>query len=352
MYLVSRYGGYGRGIWIPLDQGTVTICEKNYHRKISIRGGVVVSETTRSGDKTTILRYGKGLTVKKNNKVVCQEFYDPKMLRGMVKGGLWQKQWDIPLCGSKGTVESFSTSSGACGREVFTYDTGIIAYDAARWRKTLVIYRPTGKLWMVVQGKPRLGRISIAEQLKHVDRDFNIGRYMSGKNWGLTIYDTDGQTVLTEGHYKNYQKEGKWIQNGRTCYFMYGVKVTRSLYEEDPAQWNPHELLRVPNAQLRCSLLTRFGYDKLFDTVQSRILDKSPDGGLLVEIKSPNPRGTDRDVDTTLRLIKAICPSTQQAYVLRVPPDIGSFEKARQWTLGLQRESLKKGVRFEFVSET
>jgi hypothetical protein len=74
---------------------------KNYHRKIRVRGGVVVSETTRSGDKTTILRYGKGLTVKKNNKVVCQEFYDPKMLRGMVKGGLWQKQWDIPLCGSK-----------------------------------------------------------------------------------------------------------------------------------------------------------------------------------------------------------------------------------------------------------
>lgn len=53
-----------------------------------------------------------------------------------------------------------------------------------------------------------------------------------------------------------------------------------------------------------------------------------------------------------MRLIKVVCPSTSQTYILRVPPDIDKFEQARQWTFGLEPASLQNGVRFNFVKET
>lgn len=352
MYIVSRFGGYGRGIWTRIDQGTVNIRDKGNRMIVKVRDGVVASETTCTRHKTTILRYGRDLTVKNNDKVVYQEFYDPKTLRGMVKGGLWRRKKDFPLCGTKGTLECFSTSSGACGKEVFTYDNGVIGYKAARWRKKLVVYRPTGKLWIVVNGKNHVSRNPIAEQLKSFDSDFNIWRFMDGKSWDITIYDADGQTIVTQGHFENRQKEGKWLQEGKIYYYMAGVKVSRSLYEEDPAKWNPQELLCIPNAQLRCSLLGRFGYDKLLEKIESKVIETSHDGGQLVEIIAGSQRGTERNIDKTMRLIKVICPSTQQSYVLRVPPDIDNFEKARQWTFGLQRASIQNGVQFEFIRET
>jgi hypothetical protein len=127
---------------------------------------------------------------------------------------------------------------------------------------------------------------------------------------------------------------------------MSGVKVSRCLYEENPEKWNPHELLRVPNAQLRCSLLSKFGYDKLLTKVESKILDSSYDGGQLLEITA------DKTPDKAMHLIKVICPSTGQAYVLRVPPDMKKFEQARQWTFGLRQESIMKGSLLDLVKET
>jgi hypothetical protein len=39
-------------------------------------------------------------------------------------------------------------------------------------------------------------------------------------------------------------------------------------------------------------------------------------------------------------------------YVLRVPPDIDNFEKARQWTFGLQQAGIRDGAVLELVKET
>jgi len=153
MYLVSRYGGRGRGIWTSINDGTVAVRDRHNRIDVKVRNGIAVSETTRTRDKCTILRYGQDLTIKKGKRTVHQEFYDPKTLRGMKKGGLWKRQRDFPLCGVKGTLECFSTSNGSCGKEVFTYDNGRCAYVATRWRKKLIVCRPSGKLWMVIKGK-------------------------------------------------------------------------------------------------------------------------------------------------------------------------------------------------------
>jgi hypothetical protein len=350
MYIVSKFGGYGRGFWTRIDHGTVDIREKGSRKIVKVKDGLVASETTWTKNNRTTLRYGQDYTIKKNNKVVYQELYDNNTLRGKRKGGLWKRQKGFPLCGTKGTLECYSTSSGACGKEVFIYDNQVVAYTAARWLKKLVIYRPSGKLWMVIQGKPHVSRNPIAEQLRNVDRDFNLWRFMDGDNWELTIYDKAGKTAVTQGPFKNRQKEGKWLEDGKTCYYMAGVKVSRSLYEESPEKWDPHELLRVPNAQLRCSLLGRFGYDKLLEKVESRIIETVPDGGQLVEIETG--KTADRNLDPMMRLIKVICPSTGQSYVLRVPPEMNQFEQARQWTFGLRQENIQRGEFLDFIKET
>jgi hypothetical protein len=352
MYVVSRYGGRGRSIWTSIQHGTVDIKDRHNHVKVKVRDGIAVEETTWTKNKCTILRYGRDLTVKNGQKTVYQEFYNPKTLRGMALGGLWRRQKGFALCGTKGTLECFSTSCGSCGKEVFTYDNGTVAYVAAKWRKKLVVYRPSGKLWMVIKGKTHVSRSPIAGQLEKKNSGFDIWRFMNGDKWDLTVYAADGETVVTQGHFTNQQKDGKWLEDSKIRYYMAGVKVTRSLYEEDPAKWNPNAILRIPNAQLRCSLLGRFGYDKLLERVESKVIDTAYDGGQLIEINAGSTRASDGNLDKMMRLIKVICPSTQQTYVLRVPPDIDNFEKARQWTFGLQRAGIQGGAQFEFVKET
>jgi hypothetical protein len=352
MYIASRYGGYGRGIWTNIDNGTVMVRDRHKRLDIKVRGGIAVAETTQTRSQCTVLRYGQDLTIKRDNKIVHQEFYDPKTLRGMKKGGLWKRQRDFPLCGTKGTLECFSTSCGSCGKEIFTYENGTVGYVAARWRKKLVICRPSGKLWMVIKGKTHVCRYPIAGQLEKKDGDFDIWRFMDGKDWDLRIYDVDGKTIVTEGHFKNQQKEGKWLENSKVKYYIAGVKVSRSLYEEDPAKWNPHEVLRIPNAQLRCSLLSRIGYDTLLERVQSKVIDTAYDGGQLIEIAAKAGKNAQFGLDDMMRLIKVICPSTGQTYILRVPPDIDNFEQARQWTFGLRQASLMDGAQLDLVKET
>jgi hypothetical protein len=352
MYVLSRYGGRGRGIWTNIDNGTIDVKDRRRRVKVKGKDGIAAEEKTWTGKKCTLLRYGQDLTVKEDKRVVYQEFYNPSTLRGMVKGGLWKRQKNFPLCGTNGTIECFSTSSGAYGKEVFIYNNGVTAYAAARWRKKLVVCRPDGKLWMVLKGKVHVSRYPIAEQLEKKETDFDIWRFMDGQDWDLTVYAADGITIVTQGKFKHRQKEGKWLEDSKIHYYMAGVRVSRGLYEESPSQWNPHELLRIPNTQLRCSLLGRFGYDKLLEKVKYRIIDTACDGGQLIEIAAKTGKNSSFGLDDTMRLIKVICPSTQQTYVLRVPPDIEKFEQARQWTFGLEAQSLRDGAHLELVTET
>jgi hypothetical protein len=256
------------------------------------------------------------------------------------------------MCGSTGTVECFSTSSGAYGKEVFTYDNGVQGYVASRWRKQLKVKRPSGKLWVVIKGKIRLSSETLAERLDIGAKDFDIWYWIRGNSWDITVYGKNGVTIVTQGHIERRQKQGKWIEKGKVMYYMSGVKVNRQLYEEDPSKWDVREVLHVQNAQVRCSLLNRMGYDKLLDKVQHKIISQGDDGGQLLEIDSGLKANSSFGIDNVMRLVKVVCPSTSQVYVLRVPPRIANYEQARQWTFGLQETSLQKGAKFELVNET
>ena len=352
MYLASRHAGWGRNFWKNVDNGTINVYTRGDNLHVRVEDGLVVEYTTRMKDEYTSLRYGQGLTTRKQSKTVKEEYYEPGTLQAIRKGSLWKRETGIKLCGSVGTVACYSTSSGAYGREVFTYNNGNQGYVAARWRKKLVVKRPNGKPWIVIEGKISLSRYPIAEQLNFDASDLSFWHFMRGQNWSVTAYDTNGATVVTQGHVENRQKQGKWLVKGKVSYYISGVKVSCELYEENPDKWNAREVLGIPNSQLRCSLLNRMGYDKLLEKVKGKIIEESGDGGQLLEIDTGIAEGSTRSLDKIMRLVKVVCPSTRQVYVLRVPPEIKSFEQARQWTFGLREQSINEGAHFSLVKET
>jgi len=352
MYITSKYAGWGRNFWAKVDNGTVTAYNKGEQLHVRVENGIVVEQTRRTNGECTTLRYGQGSRCTKANKKVKEEYFQPGTLQAIRRGGLWKRETAIPFCGTKGTVECFSSSGGAFGKERFTYDNGNLAYIASRWRKKLCIKRPDGKLWIVIEGMLRLNRRPIAEKLDTSADDLGLWYLMRGQNWSVTIYDTDGAAIVTQGRVENRQKHGKWLEKGKTVYYLSGIKVSRNLYEENPDKWDGYEVLKVPNAQLRCSLLSRMGYDRLIEKVRPRIIESSADGGELLEIDTPATGNNHRGIDKILRMIKVICPSTGQSYVLRVPPAIDSFEQARQWTFGLREESIQEGAILELAKET
>jgi len=349
---MSRGAGWGRNFWKYVDNGTVNVHDKDEYLCATIRSGVVTRLITRSKDECTTLTYGEGLTTKKANKTIKEVYYEPGTLQAIRRGSLWKKETGVQLCGSDGTVECYATSSGAYGKEVFTYKNGVQGYVAARWRKKLVVNRPNGKLWTVIEGQVHLNYNPIAGRLNPGAGDIPLWGLIRGSDWRMTVNDVDGKTVITQGQVENRQKQGRWLEDGKASYYLSGVKVSRQLYEDDPDKWNASEVLKIPNAQLRCSLLNRMGYDKLLGKVKHRIIDESCDGGQLIEINTDVDENSSGRPDGLMRLVKVICPSTRQVYVLRVPPGIENYEQARQWTFGLQEQSISDGVHFQLVKET
>jgi hypothetical protein len=133
---------------------------------------------------------------------------------------------------------------------------------------------------------------------------------------------------------------------------MSGVKVSRTICEEDPDQWDAQEVLRIPNAQLRSSFLNKMGYERLLKKAEHEVIDSDTDGSQLLAITVVPDRHTPAGIDRTMQLLRVVCPSTGATYVLRVPPDMQSCQQARHWTLGLNLDSVKDGNRFDLVHET
>jgi hypothetical protein len=93
------------------------------------------------------------------------------------------------------------------------------------------------------------------------------------------------------------------------------------------------------------------GYDKLLEKVKCKVIESCDDGGQLLEVDTQTAENL-HGVDKIMRMVKVVCPSTGQTYVLRVPPAITSYDQARQWTFGLREASIREGASLELVKET
>lgn len=353
MYLTSRYAGWGRNLWMNLDNGTVHIHKANEYIHLTVHNGLVTQQVRQTKDQRSILKYGHSARTEKADKTTIEEFFEPGTLRAMKRASLWKRQTRVPLCGSTGTVECYSTSSGAYGREVFTYDNGRAGYIAARWRKRLEVSRPNGRPWIVIAGKVCLNWRCIAEKLQSEDGGLSLWSIVRAGDWSVTVYSADGKTIVTRGTVENRQKQGKWLEDGTTSYYLSGVKVSRQIYEDDPDNWDGYEVLQIKNAQIRCSLLNRMGYDKLLAKVDCTPIDRSDDGSELLQIDTKaEQRRFGGGPDRIMKLVKVICPSTGAVYVLRVPPAIETCRQARQWGFGLREAGIRQGFQLQLVKET
>jgi hypothetical protein len=351
MFVFSRYGGCGRGIYRSLEDGTVTIKGAGTCLHAVVRKGLVIKQIERTGANCTTLTYGQGLTVRRGKKLITEEFYEPGSLHAIRRGGLWKRQRDLTLCGSAGLLECYSTRRGLYGKEVFTYPHGVRAYCVERGQTKLQVYRPNGKLWIVLEGRIRPGFHPVALQLDRRDNGVGWMGLMAGLDLSVTVYGPRGRRAV-QGAYVNRQRQGRWLEHGKVSYYLSGVEVSRTLYEEDPDQWDGWEVLRIPNTQFRSSLLNKMGYARLLQKVEHEVIDTDADGSQLLAVAVASGEQPALTADRSMRLLRVVCPSTRATYVLRVPPQVQSCQEARHWTLGLDLDSVRKGVRFDLVHET
>jgi len=352
MLVTSRYGGCGRSIWQSIEDGTVTVKGAGAYLRAVVRQGRVFEQIHRTGADCTIVRYGQEYTIKRAGKVIKQVLYESGSLHAIRRGGLWKRQTDLKLCGSAGALECYSTATGLYAKEVFTYSNGVRAYVADRGKERLEVRRPSGRLWIVLEGPVRPGAHPIAQRLNPNGNDVGLLGLLAGLDLKVTIYGPGGTRAVTQGAYVNRRREGRWLEKGKVSYYLSGVKVSRKLCEEDPDQWDGLEVLRIPNAQLRSSFLNKMGYKRLLQKVGHEVIDTDADGSQLLAIAVTSDRHPPPGIDRTMRLLRVVCPSTQASYVLRVPPEVQNCQEARHWTLGLDLDSVKDGSRFDLIHET
>jgi hypothetical protein len=351
MLVSSRYGGFGRTIWQSIEDGTVTIKGAGTCLRAVVCQGRVIRQITRTATDCTTLTYGQGLTVRRGRKLIQQVFYEPGTLRAMRRGCLWKRQRDLTLCGSAGLLECYSTRGGLYDKELFTYANGVRAYTIVRGQQQLEVYRPNGRLWMVLQGQLRPGSYPIAQMLNPKTAGIGVMGVMAGLDLSVKMYGSSGRLSM-QGAYVNRQRQGRWLENGRVSYYLSGVRVSRQLGEEDPDQWDGLEVLRIPNTQLRSSFLNKIGYARLLQKVEHQVIDTHADGSQLLEVVIAPGRHVEPGADRIMRLLRVVCPSTGATYVLRVPPNVESCEQARHWTFGLNLENVRNGVRLQLLHET
>jgi hypothetical protein len=102
-----------------------------------------------------------------------------------------------------------------------------------------------------------------------------------------------------------------------------------------PERIDAGRVLSEANAELRRVLLERMGYARFIEEIGAETIDRDRDPG--------GPRALLRAYvgeSDALVLLSVSCPSTQRAYLLRVPPHIASCHAAAAWIAGFDDPSL------------
>ena len=166
-------------------------------------------------------------------------------------------------------------------------------------------------------------------------------------NYEIRLYDPRGNE-LGYGKVANRQRTGIWRHGKAEYYFMMGVAVNKAMYDAEPDELDPREVLKTGNAQLRAALMKKIGPERLLKKLPFTTCDTNDDNQLLkADIKrlfesDEEYIGANIRVDDTIAIVVLKCPSTGQLYYLRVPPRLNKVEHARQWLCGVDIETLEE----------
>lgn len=291
---------------------------------------------------------------------------------------------DVNFFGVSGTCKTLY-SRGRFMRQQFRYKNRKLAFNFHHCDKQILIKYPNGKFAGIVScpgkgfstrgGNPDRYVYSHGEDrsdthtcfegapyfettkagwkhIKDSDRELDFSK---DGNCQFTFYNPAG-SIKAKGEFKNRQKVGEWILNGKHVYFINGVAVAKKLWDTPPEKLNINTILRLKNAQMRAALLARIGTERIAKECKHKIIHQTKNGMKLMEfpIKVDDGNG---HTESHLRILQVTCPSTKNKYYLNIPDfvwdggkktKLDTCEQARQWTFGVNNP----GKKIKFALET
>lgn len=243
--------------------------------------------------------------------------------------------------------------NGVLWQEEFFYANGQLGYRTTCQQPETKFYYPDGKVWVSAKGRLNLEVWSeeknsrLLGQYIFLIKEDSFNQYFWDTSYNITVFDEKGK-VKIKGGVVNRQRDGEWIIGYENVYYLKGLKVSQKLFYSKPEELDPKEVLETRNIQLRASLLSKIGMERILQVCGGEVKHVDGDNQLII-IPMPEQGGVSfpkRDV--VLAILKVRCPSTGTFYALRVPPNVNTCEEARQWTFGLDREE----ERIQFQLET
>jgi hypothetical protein len=172
-------------------------------------------------------------------------------------------------------------------------------------------------------------------------------------NCKFVFYDGYGR-VQTSGEYKNGQRVGEWLIDGKPFCLLNGIPVSKRLYDTPAEKLKISTVLKLKNAQLRAAMIKRIGSERLAKECKYTIIhqDKKKNMKLMeFPIAVDDGNGSTK---SKMRILQVKCPSTHGLYFLQVPDfvwdsgkmtKLNTCESARQWTFGI--DNPRKKIVFE-----
>jgi len=144
--------------------------------------------------------------------------------------------------------------------------------------------------------------------------------------------------------YENGQKHGKDLDwYGSVNFYFRGVLIPPK-YIKDPDSLTAKEILNHQNAEVRRVGLEIYGFDKLRDEGQLKVISKDKDtGAQLLGIDIEDDFNDDNQAKPA-RFVRVLDSTPrddgyQKPYFLRVPPDMQNCKEAIAWTFGKDVET-------------
>jgi len=287
---------------------------------------------------------------------------------------------DKKMFGVKGTCKT-RYSRGRFMSQQFRYKNRRLAFKFHHTDRQITIKYPTGKIAGVIScpgkgfstrgGDPDRSYYRDGEERdthtcfqgaayfettkagwKHVNDSGRQLDLSKDGNCQFTLYNPSGR-IKAKGEFKNRQKVGEWILNGKHVYFINGVAVAKKLWDTPPDKLNVNTIIRLKNAQMRAALLARIGPERLAKECKHKVIHQTKNGMKLMEFPIAVDDGNGH-TNSHMRILQVTCPSTKNKYYLNIPDfvwdggkktKLNTCEQARQWTFGV--DDPRKKIKFE-----
>jgi hypothetical protein len=259
-----------------------------------------------------------------------------RFYKGSGKGRHGKSVYHGQLFRANAIVHSWYKTGRLVRQKVIYSDTGRLAYDWQGKSGAMPVYTVAGNNLYTVTGI-----LSSSQQWKgHALLDRPMHEWFNPR--APFKVEKDGR-VWYAGEYRNNQRLGRWIENGKAVFYEHGVAIPEKLFNTAPDKLDLKKLLKIPNAQLRMAMLEKARGDRNFGKRLAAM-------GKVVHRDGKMRLYAVRRLDT--RVLLVVCPSTGSRYFINVPHDSKNCEAARQWTFHVGAGVHTNGNQIKFSQET